>query len=64
MSTTPVVLIGLDRDGSLAVVGLYESAEAANKAVQSKEMPSALYSVVTPTMNSYSTLRDVLRRKP
>ncbi len=61
MSTTPVVLIGLDRDGSLAVD---ESAEAANKAVQSMEMPSALYSVVTPLMNSYSTLRDVLRRKP
>ena len=62
--STPVVLIGLDQDGSLSVVGLYESAGAAHRAVQDGHVPSRLlYSIVTPAMNNYSTLRDVLRSK-
>lgn len=51
--STPVILIGTDRDdGSLTVVGLYESPEAAQAAVQSGDLPSAHYSVMTPNMNN------------
>lgn len=49
----PVILIGIDRDDyALSIVGLYESQELANEAVQSGGLPSAFYSVITPEMNT------------
>lgn len=56
---TPVVLIGTSReDGSLQVVGLYESQAAAQRAVHSRDVPENMhYSVMTPGMNSYTAAR-------
>ena len=57
----PVVLIGINRDdGSLAVVGLYETQAAAQRAVHSRDVPENMhYSVMTPGMNSYTAVRQV-----
>lgn len=55
--STPVVLIGIDGNG-LGVVGLYESEEAAAKAVSTYQVPSGYsYGIHTPAMNSYTARR-------
>ena len=50
---TPVVLVGTKMfSNRVAVVGLYESVEAASKAVQSQLLPSGqAYAIYTPEIN-------------
>jgi hypothetical protein len=58
-ANAPVVLVGTDaEDGSLGVVGLYETEQAAQAAVQQGRVPSGHhYAVMTPAMNSISMRR-------
>lgn len=59
MSETPFVLIGLDRETfRLSVVGIYETKELAQDAVQSGGLPSAYYSLMTPAMNDVLVTRE------
>lgn len=49
---TPVVLLGT-KDGAVAVVGLYETAELAREHVHLGKAPGGVnYTIITPAMNS------------
>ena len=51
--STPVVLIGVDAEG-VAVIGLYESNDAAAEAVRLRDVPTGFaYSTFTLQMNGY-----------
>lgn len=52
----PVILIGLARDGGgIRAVGLFETKEMAQEAVQRGRVPiNCFYSVITPAMNTVS----------
>lgn len=55
----PVILIGVRvSDGALGAVGLYTTAEDANRAVVQREVPTGYYySVMTPAMGSTGEFR-------
>ena len=57
---TPVVLIGTEREtGDLKVIGLYDDEDAANRAVQTLQLPDAHYAIMTPPLNGYLQRREV-----
>ena len=52
----PVILLGMSRDGSgIRAIGLFETKEMAQEAVQRGHVPiNCFYSVITPAMNTVS----------
>ncbi len=56
----PVILLGMSTvGGGLAALGLFETIEKAQEAVQSGEVPKhCFFSIITPAMNTISETRQ------
>ena len=54
VSQPPAILVGINGIGNVAVVGMYETADRAEQAVNTGEVPHEFnYSVLTPEMNTF-----------
>ncbi len=60
----PVVMIGVNADGVVGVVGIYETEQAARLDLQGRGVPPGYYySLVTPAMNTCRQI-EVIAKAP